>query len=151
MSAALLRKGLNLMSGDVKACCVPVQGRKANRGQPSAADRLANTTKKGRMKQLERIRRQLETNKATVKGKIVKSALEEYKKNKAADHTEENLRYLLGSKQLTESSITQKVEMYSRGRKAKDRPKLKKVKKEETRIFSERDFKKFEREYFGAS
>ncbi|XP_051899087.1 ribosomal protein S19 binding protein 1 [Pristis pectinata] len=146
MSAALVRKGLDLMSEDVT---VQGQSRKTNRGHAADADRLVNTSKKERRKQLERIRRQQGRNKATVKGKIVKSALEEYRKNRAADHTEENLQYMLGSKFLTESSVTEKVLTYNQGRKAKDRPKEKKVKKEETSIFSESDFKKFQREYFG--
>ncbi|XP_059809517.1 ribosomal protein S19 binding protein 1 [Hypanus sabinus] len=145
MSAALLRKGLDLMSEDVRG-----QGKKMNRGHSSDAGRLLNTSKKGRRKELERIRRQREKNKATVKGKVVKSALEEYRKTRAADHTEANLQYMLGSQFLTESSVTEKVETYNRGRKAKDRPKEKKVKKkEETSIFSENDFAKFQREYFG--
>ncbi|XP_067830314.1 ribosomal protein S19 binding protein 1 [Heptranchias perlo] len=153
MSAALIRKGLDLdlMSEDVRG---KRQGRKqAIPGSSSGTDRvgLVNTNKKGIRKQLQRIHGQRKTNKATVKGKIVKSALEEFWKKKAADHTEENLKYMLGSKFLTESSVTQRVLTHSRGRKAKDRPEKKKVKKEVKSVFSESEFRKFEREYFGTS
>ncbi|XP_069763947.1 active regulator of SIRT1 [Narcine bancroftii] len=146
MSAALVRKALDLLREDVRG----KSKKTSQRYQSGGADCLANTSKRGRRKALEKIRRQQEKNKATVKGKIVKSALEEYRKNSAAvDHTEENLWYLLGCKYRLNNQVTEKVVEYSRGRKAKDRPKVKKVKKEEKSAFSERDFKKFAREYFG--
>ncbi|XP_067875621.1 ribosomal protein S19 binding protein 1 [Heterodontus francisci] len=151
MSTALIRKGLDLMSEDVRA--KRQSRKKVIPGCSSGADRLrlVNTNKKGRKKQLERTHGQGKKNKATVKDKVVKSALEEYWKKKAVDHTEENLQYMLGCKYLTESSITQKVLTHSQGRKAKDRPKEKEVRKEEKSVFSESEFRKFEREYFGAS
>uniref|UniRef100_UPI00398F5075 active regulator of SIRT1 n=1 Tax=Pristiophorus japonicus TaxID=55135 RepID=UPI00398F5075 len=151
MSAALIRKGLDLMSEDVRE---KGQGRKKTvPGRSSGADRLClvNTNKKGIRRQLERIHGQRKKNKATVKGKVVKSALEEYWKKKAVDHTEANLKYMLGSTFLTESSVTRKVLAHSRGRKAKDLPEKKQVKKEEKSVFSESEFRKFEREYFGTS
>ncbi|XP_041033482.1 active regulator of SIRT1-like [Carcharodon carcharias] len=152
MSATLIRKGLDFMSGDVRVSGKGKGRKKAIPGHSSGADRLrlVNTNKKGIKKQLERIQGQgKKMNKATVKGKVVKSALEEYWKKRAADHTEENLRYMLGSKFLTEGSVTQKVLMYSQGRKAKDRPEKKEVKKEEKSIFTESEFRNFEKEYFG--
>ncbi|XP_020375101.1 ribosomal protein S19 binding protein 1 isoform X2 [Rhincodon typus] len=150
MSAALVRKGLELMSQDLRD---KGRSRKAIPRHTSSADRLhlVNTNKKGTKKQLKSLQGQGKNkSKATVKGKVVKSALEEYWKKKAADHTEENLQYMLGARFLTESKVTKKVLNYSQGRKAKDRPEEKEVKKEEKSIFTESDFRKFEREYFGA-
>ncbi|GCC32022.1 hypothetical protein chiPu_0010482 [Chiloscyllium punctatum] len=80
-----------------------------------------------------------------------RSMRQEYRKKKAADHTEENLQYMLGARFLTESNVTKQILNYSQGRKAKDRPEKKEVKKERKSVFTESDFRKFEREYFGAS
>ncbi|XP_038639371.1 ribosomal protein S19 binding protein 1 [Scyliorhinus canicula] len=137
MSAALLRKGLDLLSADV-------------RDKGESGKRVTPGLSKGAKKRLERIQRQGKKNKATVKDKVFKSALDEYWKKKAADHTEENLQYMLGSKFLTEDSVTQKVLAYNQGRKAKDRPETEEAKKEEKSVFTESEFRKFEREYFGA-
>ncbi|XP_060705292.1 ribosomal protein S19 binding protein 1 [Hemiscyllium ocellatum] len=151
MSAALVRRGLELMSQDLRD---KGRSRKAIPTHTSGADHLhqVNANKKGTKKHLKSLQGQGKNkNKATVKGKVIKSALEEYQKKKAADHTEENLQYMLGARFLTESKVTQQVLNYSQGRKAKDRPEKKEVKKERKSVFTESDFRKFEREYFGAS
>lgn len=46
-------------------------------------------------------------------------------------------------------SFFPKVLTQNRGRKSKDRPAEKKEKKPEGTVFTEEDFRKFEREYFG--
>ncbi|KFP76711.1 Active regulator of SIRT1, partial [Apaloderma vittatum] len=89
-------------------------------------------------------------NKATVKGRVVKSAIEEYHKKKAADHLRENLQYMLKSRFVANKAITEQVLAQNRGRKSKDQPPKKAAKKKpEGTVFTEEDFRKFEREYFG--
>ncbi|XP_078094545.1 active regulator of SIRT1 [Mustelus asterias] len=125
MSTALLRKGLDLMSADVRE--------KRQVGK--------NFTDQYSWKLYS----------ASELMRVFFASTEEYWKKKAADHTEENLQYMLGSKFLTEDSVTQKVLMHSQGRKAKDRLEKEEVKKEEKSVFTDSEFRKFEREYFGPS
>ncbi|NWI59841.1 AROS regulator, partial [Calyptomena viridis] len=89
-------------------------------------------------------------NKATIKGRVVKSAIEEYHKKKPVDHLRENLRYMLKGRLVADKAITEKVLAQNRGRKSKDQPPEKAEKKKpEGTVFTEEDFRKFEREYFG--
>ncbi|NXF02661.1 AROS regulator, partial [Smithornis capensis] len=89
-------------------------------------------------------------NKATIKGRVVKSAIEEYHKKKPVDHLRENLQYMLKGRLVADKAITEKVLAQNRGRKSKDQPPEKREKKKpETTVFTEEDFRKFEREYFG--
>ncbi|KFQ34264.1 Active regulator of SIRT1, partial [Mesitornis unicolor] len=89
-------------------------------------------------------------NKATVKGRVVKSAIEEYHKKKAVNHLRANLKYMLKGRFVANKAVTEQVLAQNRGRKAKDQPPKKAVKKKpEGTVFTEEDFRKFEREYFG--
>ncbi|NXM73399.1 AROS regulator, partial [Serilophus lunatus] len=89
-------------------------------------------------------------NKATVKGRVVKSAIEEYHKKKPVDHLRENLQYMLKGRLVADKAVTKKVLAQNRGRKSKDQPPEKAEKKKpEGTVFTEEDFRKFEREYFG--
>ncbi|NWI86751.1 AROS regulator, partial [Pitta sordida] len=89
-------------------------------------------------------------NKATVKGRVVKSAIEEYHKKKPVDHLRENLQYMLKGRLVADKAITEQVLAQNRGRKSKDQPPEKAAKKKpESTVFTEEDFRKFEREYFG--
>ncbi|KGL81089.1 Active regulator of SIRT1, partial [Tinamus guttatus] len=88
--------------------------------------------------------------KATVKGRAVKSAIEEYRKKKAVDHLKTNLLYMTKGRYIADKAVTQQVLAQNSGRKSKDRPPEKKEKKKsEGTVFTEEDFRKFEREYFG--
>ncbi|KFV68864.1 Active regulator of SIRT1, partial [Dryobates pubescens] len=94
--------------------------------------------------------RELMRNKATIKGRVVKSAIEEYHKKKAVDHMRENLKYMLKGRIVAKRAITEQVLAQNRGRKSKDQPPKKAAKKKpEGTVFTEEDFRKFEREYFG--
>uniref|UniRef100_A0A663MKZ0 Active regulator of SIRT1 n=1 Tax=Athene cunicularia TaxID=194338 RepID=A0A663MKZ0_ATHCN len=89
-------------------------------------------------------------NKATVKGRVVKSAIEEYHKKAAVNHLRENLQYMLKGRFVADKAVTEQVLAQNRGRKSKDQPPKKVAKKKpEGTVFTEEDFRKFEREYFG--
>ncbi|KAJ7330063.1 hypothetical protein JRQ81_016237 [Phrynocephalus forsythii] len=140
MSASLLRKGLELLE---------------TTGASSSCPKKAATTAKSPLQLLRRRKRKkLPASKretATIKGKVIKSALEEYKKHQAIDHLQENLEYMMNSQYITDSTITQKVLAQNRGRKAKDRPQEEAKKKPEGTVFTEEDFQRFEKEYFGGT
>lgn len=79
----------------------------------------------------------------------MKSAIEEYHKKKAVNHLKANLLYMTSGRCVADKAVTQQVLTQNRGRKSKDRPAEKKEKKPEGTVFTEEDFRKFEREYFG--
>ncbi|NXI22506.1 AROS regulator, partial [Sterrhoptilus dennistouni] len=77
-------------------------------------------------------------------------APEEYHKKKPVNHLRENLQYMLKGRLVADKAITEKVLAQNRGRKSKDQPPEKTEKKKPTgTVFTEEDFRKFEREYFG--
>ncbi|NXN24779.1 AROS regulator, partial [Nycticryphes semicollaris] len=138
MSASLLRRGLELLEepGQREA----LQELQRERDGPrvvGAARRRKGTSQPGR-------------NKATVKGRVVKSAIEEYHKKQPVNHLTANLKYMLKGRIVANKAITEQVLAQNRGRKSKDQPPKKAVKKKpEGTVFTEEDFRKFEREYFG--
>nr|XP_034983125.1 active regulator of SIRT1 [Zootoca vivipara] len=137
MSASLLRKGLELL--ETAGASAPRPKRAATSSPPNKA--------RARKKKLSRPQKE----KATVKGKVIKSALEEYTKDQAVDHFQENVKYMTSSHFMTDSTITQKVLAQNRGRKARDRHQEVEKKKPEGTVFTEEDFQRFEREYFGGT
>nr|XP_009933317.1 PREDICTED: active regulator of SIRT1 [Opisthocomus hoazin] len=75
---------------------------------------------------------------------------EEYHKKKPVNHLRANLQYMLKGRFVANKAITEQVLAQNRGRKSKDRPPKKAAKKKpEGTVFTEEDFRKFEREYFG--
>nr|XP_013802534.1 PREDICTED: active regulator of SIRT1 [Apteryx mantelli mantelli] len=74
---------------------------------------------------------------------------QEYCKKKAVDHLRKNLQYMTNGRFVADKAVTQQVLTQNRGRKSKDQPPEKKAKKSEGTVFTEEDFRKFEREYFG--
>ncbi|NXX85412.1 AROS regulator, partial [Urocolius indicus] len=137
MSASLVRRGLELLDAPgsrVKAAPGLQQGRDAARQRRRRRRRVP----------------QPGGNKTTVKGRVVKSAIEEYHKKKAVNHLRENLKYMLKGRIVANKDITKQVLAQNRGRKSKDQPPQKAAKKKpEGTVFTEEDFRKFEREYFG--
>ncbi|NWI67138.1 AROS regulator, partial [Todus mexicanus] len=135
MSASLVRRGLELLEA-------PGRGK-----VPSGAQRGLSGPRAARR------RRRVpgpDRNKATVKGRVVKSAIEEYHKKKAVNHLRENLQYMLKGRLVANKAVTEQVLAQNRGRKSKDQPEKKVAKKKpEGTVFTEEDFRKFEREYFG--
>ncbi|KAF7248616.1 Active regulator of SIRT1 [Varanus komodoensis] len=141
MSASLLRKGLELLETTGVSSSQP---KRAATTAQSNKQLLKRTKKKKLFSQSKR-----ET--STVKGKVTKSALEEYRKCQAIDHFQENMLYMMNNQFVADSTITQKILAQNRGRKAIDNPQEKAKKKPESTVFTEEDFKKFEREYFGGA
>ncbi|OPJ68946.1 active regulator of SIRT1 [Patagioenas fasciata] len=138
MSASLLRRGLELLEAPGQGKAPP--GLRQERAGPRAAGAAR------RRKAAAEPRR----NKATVKGRVVKSAIEEYHKKKAVNHLSENLQYMLKRQLVANKAITEQVLVQNRGRKSKDQPPKKVAKKKpQGTVFTEEDFRKFEREYFG--
>uniref|UniRef100_A0A8D0DRL5 Active regulator of SIRT1 n=1 Tax=Salvator merianae TaxID=96440 RepID=A0A8D0DRL5_SALMN len=137
MSASLLKKGLELLE---------TTGVSSN-SRLKAARTVSQSNKKTRKKKFLGPK----TGKPTVKGKITKSALEEYRKHQATDHYQKNMKYMMTSNFMADSTIVQKVLDQNRGRKARDRPKEKAKKKAEGTVFTEEDFQRFEKEYFGGA
>ncbi|XP_057244729.1 active regulator of SIRT1 [Malurus melanocephalus] len=138
MSAALLRRGLELLEPPGRAKAPPeLQRDRSGPRAAGAARRRKRVPEPGR-------------NKTTVKGRVVKSAIEEYHRKKPVNHLRENLKYMLKGRLVADKNITEQVLAQNRGRKSKDQPpeKIEKKKPEGT-VFTEEDFRKFEREYFG--
>ncbi|KAM6425105.1 active regulator of SIRT1 [Rhynochetos jubatus] len=138
MSASLLRRGLELLEAPGRGKAPPgLQRGQDGRRAAGAARRRKRVPEPGR-------------NKATVKGRVVKSAIEEYHKKKAVNHLRANLQYMLKGRCVANKAITEQILAQNRGRKSKDQPPKKvKKKKPEGTVFTEEDFRKFEREYFG--
>ncbi|NXP31071.1 AROS regulator, partial [Leiothrix lutea] len=138
MSASLLRRGLELLEPSGREKVPPgLQRGRAGPRAAGAARRRKRAPEPGR-------------NKATVKGRVVKSAIEEYHKKKPVNHLRENLQYMLKARLVADKAVTEKVLAQNRGRKSKDQPPEKTEKKKpKGTVFTEEDFRKFEREYFG--
>ncbi|XP_036064963.1 active regulator of SIRT1 [Onychomys torridus] len=142
MSAALLRRGLELLAaseapraapGQAKASGAPVKRTRRARAKASQALKLRNSAK----------------------GKVPKSALAEYQKRQCQDHLRANLKFMTSMRSTVPESVTQQILQQNQGRKACDRvvaktKKTKKTKKAEGTVFTEEDFQKFQREYFGS-
>ncbi|KAM8930679.1 active regulator of SIRT1 [Pelodytes ibericus] len=147
MSASLLRKGLDLLVSDVSD-----KKTKSKSGAGTNQNVLLTTQKTGVRKQLKRLKRQglQQKEKATAKGRVIKSAVDEFKKNSSTqDHLVQNLKYMLDSHKVANEQIVTKILKHSRGRKARDQEVNRQKKPEQKSVFSEKDFKQFEKEYFG--
>ncbi|KAM6384724.1 active regulator of SIRT1 [Alca torda] len=138
MSASLLRRGLELLEAPGQGeAPLGLQPERDGPGAAGAVRRKRAAPQGGR-------------NKATVKGRVVKSAIEEYHKKKPVNHLTANLKYMLKGRFVANKAITEQVLAQNRGRKSKDQPPKKEEKKKpEGTVFTEEDFRKFEREYFG--
>ncbi|CAH2312280.1 active regulator of SIRT1 [Pelobates cultripes] len=147
MSASLLRKGLDLLASDTSA---KYSGKK--KGSNSHQDVPLSSRKTGVRKQLKRMRRQglQQKEKATAKDRVIKSALEEFKKKSTTDHLSKNMKYFLGSHNVANKDVVEKILTQNRGRKSRDQVVKQKKKTQQVKsVFSEKDFKRFEKEYFG--
>ncbi|XP_069346235.1 active regulator of SIRT1 [Eulemur rufifrons] len=137
MSAALLRRGLELLAESEAPRAAPGQAK------PSRAP--VKRTQKAKATRAQKLRN-------SAKGKVPKSALAEYQKRECRDHLRENLKFMTSGRNTVAESVTRQILRQNRGRKACDRPvaKTKKKKKAEGTVFTEEDFQKFQQEYFGS-
>ncbi|KAG5278808.1 hypothetical protein AALO_G00102980 [Alosa alosa] len=150
MSASMVRRGLELLSEDLKDVHSGQKQKKRKAGA-SARD-LISSNRQGVSKQLRRLQghQGAAKSKATVKDKRVKSAIDEYRKKQAKSHLSSNLQYFLGTSHSTKQSATQKIVNQNSGRQSRYRPDRPAVKpKEEKSIFTEDEFQQFQKEYFG--
>ncbi|XP_029446043.1 active regulator of SIRT1 isoform X3 [Rhinatrema bivittatum] len=77
-------------------------------------------------------------------------AQDEYRKHQQKDQLQNNLQYMLGTTFVPDKQVKQQILSQNRGRKSIDRPTEKsKTKQKEKSVFSEADFLRFQREYFG--
>ncbi|XP_051015981.1 active regulator of SIRT1 [Acomys russatus] len=77
----------------------------------------------------------------------------EYQKRQGQDHLKANLKFMTSVRSTVPESVTQQILQQNQGRKACDRlvtKTKKKKKKAEGTVFTEEDFQKFQREYFGS-
>ncbi|XP_047434069.1 ribosomal protein S19 binding protein 1 [Mugil cephalus] len=159
MSASLIRRGLELLSDDVKDVSKgkkkkQQQKKKKKQGTPGS-DRvmeLVSTKRQGVTRQVKRLQGRLGPgkSKATVKDKRIKSAVEEFRKKQGKSHLSANLKYFTATLPAARESEAMKILNHSSGRQSRNRREgpVKKPKKEES-LFTEEEFKKFQKEYFG--
>ncbi|KAF5928102.1 active regulator of SIRT1 [Diceros bicornis minor] len=136
MSAALLRRGLELLGAPEAPGAAPGQAKPS--GAPEKRPRKAKSS------QAQKLRN-------SAKGKVPKSALAEFQKRERRGYLGVNLKFMTSARSTVAESVTQQIVRQNRGRKACDRPmaKKKKKKKAEGTVFTEEDFQKFQQEYFG--
>ncbi|XP_012880335.1 PREDICTED: active regulator of SIRT1 [Dipodomys ordii] len=142
MSAALVRRGLELLAASEASGAAPGQARPS--GAPAKRARRARA--KAKATQAQKLRN-------SAKGKAPKSAIAEYQKRAHQDHLRANLKFMTSARSTVAESVTQQILHQNQGRKACDRPveqKKKKKKKAEGTVFTEEDFQKFQLEYFGS-
>lgn len=152
MSASMLRRGLELLNEDLKDVNSGPKQKKKKAG--TTVKDLVSTSRDGVRKQL---RKQLQQgkgtgkkNKATVKDKRVRSAIDEYRKKQTKSHLTSNLEYFLGTGHAAKQSATQKILNHNSGRLSRHRPdKPVRKTREEKSVFTEDEFQAFQKEYFG--
>ncbi|XP_064139574.1 active regulator of SIRT1 isoform X1 [Loxodonta africana] len=171
MSAALLRRGLELLGASEAPQAAPSQAK------PSGA--RVKRARKAKATQARKLRN-------SAKGKVPKSALAEFQKRECQDHLKTNLKFMTCARStvaeavtqqvgqgmgrgkgpegpwlrlspsrlarwIVAEAVTQQILLQNQGRKACDRPVAKtKKKKVEGTVFTEEDFQKFQQEYFGS-
>ncbi|XP_004447891.1 active regulator of SIRT1 [Dasypus novemcinctus] len=137
MSAALLRRGLELLGAAEAPRAAPSEAKPS--GTPVKRARKAKATPARKLR-------------VSAKGKVPKSAVAEFQKRECRDYLRTNLRFMTSARSPMAESVTQQILHQNRGRKACDRPatKTKKQKKAEGTVFTEEDFQKFQQEYFGS-
>ncbi|CAI9566914.1 unnamed protein product [Staurois parvus] len=144
MSRSLLKKGLDLV-------CSDSIGFKKQPGKHKQNEALSSN-KIGMKKQLQKLKRQgqPQNQRASAKNRVIKSAIEEYKKHAPQDYLAQNLKYMLGSHSVANKKAVKEIVNQHCGRKARDKQVKKKKRVQKKSVFSDSDFKRFEKEYFGS-
>ncbi|XP_077134300.1 active regulator of SIRT1 isoform X1 [Ranitomeya variabilis] len=148
MSAAMIRKGLELLGSDSTDNNMSSFKRKrGGKNQPTTL----SSHKIGMKKQRKRLKQQgvPQNQRASAKDRVIKSAVEEYKKRTAQDYLAHNLEYMLGSQAVARKVSCSKILTQHSGRKARDRHGEEEKRVQEKSMFTDQDFKKFQKEYFG--
>ncbi|XP_040892920.1 ribosomal protein S19 binding protein 1 [Toxotes jaculatrix] len=153
MSASLVRRGLELLSDDIKDVN-KVKKKRQQQQTPSSATvmELVSTKRQGVTKQVKRLQGRLGPgkSKATVKDKRIKSAVEEFRKKQGKSQMSANLKYFMETGYKATDSDTLKILSHNSGRQSRNRPdKQGKKPKEPQSLFTEEEFEQFQKEYFG--
>ncbi|KAM8879723.1 active regulator of SIRT1 [Spinachia spinachia] len=151
MSASLVRRGLDLFNSDVKDVSQAKRKRQQTPGS-STVMQLVSTKRQGVTRQVKRLQGRLGPgrSKATTKGRRIKSAVEEFRKNQRKSHMAANLKYFTGAGDKTPDSDTVKIQDHNLGRQSRNRPQPPATKaKKPASLFTEEEFQKFQKEYFG--
>ncbi|XP_073500367.1 active regulator of SIRT1 [Phyllobates terribilis] len=148
MSAAMIRKGLELLGSDSRDNNMSsLKKRKAEKNQQTTL----SSHKIGMKKQRRRLKQQgvPQNQRASAKDRVIRSAVEEYKKRTAQDYLAQNLEYMRGSQAVARKVSCSKILAQHSGRKARDQRGEEEKKVQEKSMFTDQDFKKFQKEYFG--
>nr|XP_046166505.1 ribosomal protein S19 binding protein 1 [Oncorhynchus gorbuscha] len=156
MSASMIRRGLELLSDDLKVSDGSKKQKSAAKKKhtPSKAEvmGLVSSNRQGVSRQVRRLQGRLGPgkSKATVKDKRIKSAVEEFRKKQGKSHLSSNLLYFLGTGFRATDSDTMKIVNQNSGRQSRHRPDrtVKKASGEKS-VFTEDEFEQFQKEYFG--
>ncbi|XP_011476657.1 active regulator of SIRT1 isoform X2 [Oryzias latipes] len=150
MSVSLVRRGLELLSDDIKD---DSQIKKKKKTPSSAAVmEQISSNRQGVSRQVKRLQGRLGPgkSKATVKDKRIKSAIEEFRKKQGKSNLSANLKYFMETISKPTDSDTLKIQNHNAGRQSRNRPDNPAKKAEETEsLFTEEEFQQFQKEYFG--
>lgn len=151
MSASLIRRGLELLSDDIKNVS---KVKRKQQQTPSSATvmELVSTKRQGVTKQVKRLQGRLGPgkSKATVKDKRIKSAVEEFRKKQGKSQMSANLKYFMETSCKATDSDSMKIQNHNTGRQSRNRPdRPAKKTKEPQSLFTEEEFQQFQKEYFG--
>ncbi|TRY55530.1 hypothetical protein DNTS_003656 [Danionella cerebrum] len=144
MSASVIRRGLELFVEKGK----PRQKHNSTR-KPTVMDQVS-TDKQHLHKRIRQIQRgtKRQQSKNTVKDKKIHCVLDAYRKKQKKSQLSTNLQYFLNSDYKTGGSNSTKVQQQSAGRRSSHQPDLPQPRAEEKPIFTEKEFEKFQKEYF---
>lgn len=139
MSAALVRRGLELLNADLP------EGPDAKKKQQKMMKDSGSKKRFSRAPPVSHKR-------ASAKDRRMRSALEEAKKGQKKDHTAVNLQYFLHSGSITSGDHTTKIVRQNSGRQSRSSvaPPVEKPQESQS-VFSEEEFQQFQREYFGSN
>ncbi|KAJ8406701.1 hypothetical protein AAFF_G00296170 [Aldrovandia affinis] len=160
MSASMVRRGLELLSNDIKGVS---RGKKrkakkqlvhqtgGGRGGQRKGGVMGqiSSNKQGVTKQVRRLQGRLGSgkSKATVKDKRIKCAVDEFRKKQKQSQLSKNLRYFQGFEYKAEQSDTQKILLHNHGRQSRNRPDHSVQKQREKRsLFTEEEFQQFQKD-----
>ncbi|XP_061626372.1 ribosomal protein S19 binding protein 1 [Phyllopteryx taeniolatus] len=155
MSASLIRRGLELLSNDIKSENKSKKKKQQQVTTPSSAAAMAlvSTNRQGVTRQVKRLQGRLGSgkSKATVKDKRIKCALDDFRKQKEKNQMKANLRYFMRTGIKATDSDTLKIQNYNMGRQSRDRPDQPVAQKPKgtKSVFTEEEFQQFQKEYFG--
>ncbi|KAK5873328.1 hypothetical protein PBY51_018377 [Eleginops maclovinus] len=150
MSASLVRRGLELLSEHTDVS----KGKKKKQKTLSAADVMDRVSSKrqGVTRQKRRLQGELGPgrNRATVKDKRIRSAVEEFRKKQKKSQLSANLKYFMEDVDKSRESDTAKILSHHSGRQSRNRPDPPAPKaSEKESLFTEKEFQQFQKEYFG--